>query len=89
MCTLCRVSISPFTAYCILNSVYSRGSRFTFDISQIIENLSSLKGQCHEKRLNCGLGEMDWTLTIDRTWLPFSDQLLNCYDDIPVTVCRL
>ena len=31
---------------------------------------------------------MDWTLTIDRTWvLHFPDQLFNCYNFL--TVCRL
>ena len=34
-----------------------------------------------EKLLKCGLGEMDWTLTIDSTWvLHFSDKLFNCYN---------
>ena len=40
----------------------------------------SLKGTVsREKLFNWGLGEMDWTLTIDRTWyLHFPDQLFNC-----------
>ena len=48
-----------------------------------------LKGTVsREKLLNWGLGEMDWTLTIDRTWvLHFTDQLFNCYNFL--TVCRL
>ena len=34
-----------------------------------------------EKLFNWGLGVMDWTLTIDRTWfLHFSDQLFNCHN---------
>ena len=41
-----------------------------------------------EKFFNRGLGEMDWTLTIDRTCvLHFSNQLFNCYKIL--TVCRL
>ena len=41
-----------------------------------------------EKLLNWGLGEMDWTLTIDRTWfLHFPDHLFKCYNIL--TVCRL
>ena len=41
-----------------------------------------------EKLLNWGLGEMDWTLTIDCTWvLHFPDQLFKCYNIL--TVCRL
>ena len=51
--------------------------------------LDFLKGTVsREKLLNWGLGEMDWTLTIDRTWvLHFPDQLFNCYNCL--AVCRL
>ena len=41
-----------------------------------------------EKLFTWGLGEMDWTLTIDRTWfLHFPDQLFKCHNIL--TVCRL
>ena len=58
-----------------------------------LENFSErniqLKGTvAQEKLLNWGLGEMDWTLTIDRTWfLHFPDQLFKCHNIW--TVCRL
>ena len=48
--------------------------------------LIKLKGTVsREKLFTWGLGEMDWTLTIDRTWvLHFSDQLFNCYNFLTV-----
>ena len=41
---------------------------------------SYIKGTVsREKLFSWGLGVMDWTLTIDRTWvLHFPDQLFNC-----------
>ena len=58
-------------------------------LGAIQTNMKSVKGTVsREKFFNSGLGEMDWTLTIDHTWvLHFPDQLFNCFNIL--TVCRL
>ena len=54
--------------------------------ASILKHLS-LKGTVsQEKLLNCGLGEMVWTLTIDRTqFLHFPDQLFSSYNILTIS----
>ena len=62
---------------------------FLICVSGLYKHVHWLKGTVlREKLLNWGLGEMDWTLTIDRTWvLHFPDHLFNCHNIW--TVCCL
>ena len=64
------------------------GTKMILDYFEV-QKSSAFKGTVsREKLLNCSLRNMDWTLTIDRTWvLHFPDQLFNCYNIL--TVCRL
>ena len=58
----------------------------TFEVKTSYPSSARFKGiVSREKLFSWGLGEMDWTLTIDRTWFShFPDQLFNCYNFLTV-----
>ena len=71
----------------VLQMFHINISKLNIYVNQFLKFLfircaNMLKGTVsQEKLLNGGLGEMDWTLTIDCTWfIHFPDQLFKCHN---------